>query len=101
MNIEEIKTEIDRLEQSDTNWQNIEKLSWLYVVHDHMAGDSAHVTYAEQDAMMPNHAGEFGQAVSGKNINKIMDVISEHMSVIKILHPKEYQAVLDRISEIP
>lgn len=101
MNIEEIKTEIDRLENGDTNWQNIERLSWLYAVYDHLAGDSAQVVHIEQDAMMPNHAGEFGQAVSGKNISKIMDVISEHMSVIKVLHPKEYQAVLDRISEIP
>ena len=100
MDIGEIRTEIARLEQGDTNWQNIEKLSWLYSVHDHMAGDSAHEIRYTQDAM-PEYAGEFGQAVSGKKIDGIMNILSEHMAVIKVLHPKEYQAVLDRIAEIP
>ena len=100
MDIAEINTEIARLERSETNWQNIERLSWLYAVHDHMAGDSAHVVRVEQDAM-PEYAGEFGQAVSGKNIGDLMNILSEHMAVIKILHPKEYAAVLDKIAEIP
>ena len=100
MDIGEIRTEIARLEQGDTNWQNIEKLSWLYSVHDHMAGDSAQVVHVSE-GNMPEYAGEFGQIVSGKNIDGVMNVLQEHMAVIKVLHPKEYQAVLDRISEIP
>ena len=100
MNIAEVKDEITRLEKSDTNWQNIERLSWLYAVRDHMASDSANVVHVAQNAM-PDYAGEFGQAVSGKNIDGVMNVLTEHMAVIKVLHPKEYMAVLDRIAEIP
>lgn len=100
MDVAEITKEIDRLENAETNWQNIERLSWLYAVRDHMAGDSANVVHVTQDAM-PDYAGEFGQAVSGKNIDGIMNILSEHMAVIKVLHPKEYKAVLDRIAEIP
>lgn len=100
MDVAEITKEIDRLENAETNWQNIERLSWLYSVRDHMAGDSANVVHVAQN-VMPEYAGEFGQAVSGKNIDGIMNILSEHMAVIKVLHPKEYKAVLDRIAEIP
>lgn len=100
MDIAEIKEEITRLEKSDTNWQNIERLSWLYAVHDHLAGDSVQTIPIERSDM-PQYAGEFGQVISGKNINGVINILQEHMAVIKILHPKEYQAVLDKISEIP
>lgn len=100
MDIAEIKKEIERLENGETNWPNIERLSWLYAVHDHMAGDSAGIVHVSE-GNMPEYAGEFGQAVSGRNIDGVMNVLQEHMAVIKVLHPKEYQAVLDRISEIP
>lgn len=100
MDITEITDEIAKLEQSETNWTNIQKLSWLYTVYDHMVGDSTHEIRYTQDAM-PRFAGEFGEAVSGKDIGGLMNILSEHMSVIKVLHPKEYQAVLDRIAEIP
>lgn len=99
MNIAEIETEITRLERGDTNWQNIERLSWLYAVYDHLAGNHGVVSADRVD--MPQYAGEFGQVVSGKNIDGVMNVLQEHMAVIKILHPKEYQAVLDKITEIP
>ena len=100
MDIREIEEEIVKLEEADTSWQNIQKLSWLYTVHDHMAGDSAGIVHV-LEGNMPEYAGEFGQAVSGKDISGLMNILSEHMSVIKVLHPKEYQAVLDRIAEIP
>lgn len=100
MNITEIEKEILSLEQSDTNWQNIQKLSWLYTVRDHMARNNiAEIQDAKK--MMPKYSGEFGEVVSGVDIDGLMNILSEHMSVVKILHPKEYQAVLNRISEIP
>ena len=100
MDIAEIKTEIARLEKAETNWQNIERLSWLYAVYDHLAGDSVQTIPIERSDM-PQYAGEFGQVVSGKNIDGVMNVLQEHMAVIKVLHPKEYQAVLEKIKEIP
>ena len=98
MDIEEIRTEIARLEQDDTNWQNIQKLSWLYIVNEHLGAER--VIKLNTD-VMPDYAGEFGEVVSGRNIDGIMNVLQEHMAVVKVLHPKEYQAVLNRIAEIP
>lgn len=96
MDISEIRNEIESLEQSDTNWSNIQKLSWLYIVYDHMLNDNP----KQISNNMPKYAGEFGEMVSGVNIDNLMNILSEHMSVIKILHPKEYQAVLDKIREL-
>ena len=106
MNIEEIENEIESLENDATNWSNIQRLSWLYVVRDHIGGERAEgETHASvQRTMvhtMPEYGGEFGEAVSGVDIDGLMPILSEHMDVIKLLHPKEYQAVLDRIKEIP
>ena len=101
MDIAEISNEIAKLEKSDTNWSNIEKLSWLYTVYDHMTGTHAEPVVVTRSGCCPEYAGEFGHTVGGKNLDGIMNVLSEHMAVIKILHPKEYQAVLDRIAEIP
>lgn len=103
MNIDEITSEISRLEESETNWTNIQKLAWLYIVHDHLSQNIIPMTYDVKNVqdVMPEYDGEFGKAVSGVDIEKLMNILSEHMDVVKVLYPKEYQAVIDRISEIP
>lgn len=101
MNIEEIKKEIAELERADTNYPNVQRLSWLYTVYDHMADDKAPIVANKVQSIMPTYQGEFGEAVSGVSIDGLMNVLNEHMEVIKLLYPKEYQAVLQRIREIP
>ena len=103
MNIEEIKKEIIELERADTNYPNVQRLSWLYTVYDHMADDKAPIIANKVQNIMPTYSdiGEFGEVVSGVSIDGLMNVLNEHMEVIKLLYPKEYQAVLQRIREIP
>ena len=91
MSVAEIEAEIKSLEQGDTNWQNIQRLAWLYTVHDHMTGQVPDI--------MPESDGEFGKILAGKDVNKVANIMSEHMAVIKILHPKEYNAVCDRLEK--
>ena len=100
MNIEEIKKEIIELERADTNYPNVQRLSWLYTVYDHMADDKAPIIANKVQSIMPTYQGEFGEVVSGVSIDGLMQILSEHMEVIKLLYPKEYQAVLQRIREI-
>lgn len=99
MNISEIESEIKSLEQGETNWTNIQRLAWLYTVYDHMTRGGDTVVSYNAVRVMPDYGGEFGEAVSGKSIDNVMQVLTEHMAVIKVLHAKEYQAVLDRIKE--
>ena len=99
MNISEIEEEILKLEKADTNWQNVQRLAWLYTVRDHLSSDKMPIVANKVMQVMPNYSGEFGQAVSGTNIDSVMSVLSEHMEVIKILFPKEYQEVINNIKK--
>lgn len=97
MNLDEIQREISTLEQGETNWQNIQRLSWLYTVSTHLNNDQR---VPVKTAVMPSYGGEFGGIVSGVPVDDLMTILTEHMAVIKILHPKEYEAVLQRIREV-
>lgn len=101
MNISEISEEIKKLEQADTSWQNVQRLAWLYTVRNHLSDDKMPIVASKIQSVMPNYDGEFGEAVSGAKLDNIMTVLNEHMAVIKVLLPKEYQAVIDRIKEVP
>lgn len=102
MNIADITNEITALESAEANWGNVQRLAWLYTVYDHLSGDSTpQVTSSRTVSIMPVYGGEFGEACSGKSIDNIMQVLTEHFAVIKILHAKEYQAVINKIKESP
>ena len=103
MNLVEIENEIAGLEQGETTWASIQRLSWLYTVRDHL-GDARPgpvLQSAHTVDVMPDFDSEFGHCVCGVDVRALMGILSEHMDVVKILYPKEYQAVLDRIAEIP
>ena len=97
MNVSEIEEEIAKLEKADTSWQNVQRLAWLYTVKDHLAADKTPVVANKVMQVMPTYSGEFGEVVSGVSVDDIMSVLNEHMQVVKILLPKEYQAVIDKI----
>lgn len=99
MNVEELKKEITKLEEADTNWQNVQRLAWLYTVQDHLSADKVPIVANKVQNVMPEYDGEFGKIVSGANADNIISVLNEHMQVVKILLPKEYQAVIDRIKK--
>lgn len=94
MNINEIDREIHSLESGQTTFTACEKLAWLYVVRDHLnhTKDSS-IFDLESDT-------EFMSAISGKPIDKVLHVLNEHMDVIKIVYPKEYEALLKKIGEL-
>lgn len=99
MSISEIEEEIIKLELAETSWQNVQRLAWLYTVKDHLAADKTPIVANKVMRVMPNYSGEFGEAVSGVNIDNVMSVMNEHMEVVKILLPKEYQAVIGKIKK--
>lgn len=96
MNIEDIVSEIEKLEQSDSNWNNVQRLSWLYTVRDHMAGDQPR----SEEPIVTSGSSVFLQSVGGKNAGSVMKVIDEMMEATQILNPKLYENVLIRINEL-
>ena len=88
----DIEREIERLEHAEPTWENIEKLAMLYIVSD--KSDSQPKTVG----VVPKvGSDEFARACKGVEIEPLMQILSEHFQAIKVLHPKEYQAVLDKI----
>lgn len=94
MNIDEINLEIDRLEVSQTNYENCSKLSILYIIRDHMAKPKSLI--AEYD----NPTSEFLAVVGGAPISDVLLIIDEHMECMKLLYPKEYSAIINRIKQL-
>ena len=88
MNIQEIKKEIKVLEKSETTWQNIERLSWLYSIREHFRPE-----------MKFSKESEFLDICKKADLNSMLEILDEHMEVIKVLHPKEYQSLIERIQQ--
>lgn len=89
MDLIEINDEIEDLEQSETTWQNIEKLAWLYIIKNNLKEYS----YDSKDS-------EFLQACQNVDVVPLLNLLDEHMEVVKILHPKEYRALISRIQSL-
>ena len=98
LNLNEINDEILMLESKrDTTYSVIEKLSQLYIVRDHLSGCSVtKVVEAVPVEIVGN--SEFLEMVSGKDSVKAWAVIDEHMSALKVMYPKQYKAILNRIA---
>ena len=93
--LETIEREIDELESRDTTYQGWERLSWLYVCRDHLlpAREESRVT---QDL----HGSEFLEAASGVSYPALMRVIDEHMSALRAVQPREYEAVMRKVEAL-
>lgn len=94
--LEVIEAEIDRLEAKDTSYYTCSRLATLYTVRDHLrpqaSGDSA---------LLPKMGGsDFLQGVSGKSCKDVLKVIDEHLETIKLLYPKTYSSLVDKIREL-
>lgn len=95
IDLETIEREIDELEaRGSTTYALCERLSWLYVVRDHLLPP-------KQDTITnPIGGSDFLDAASGVPYSQLMKVIDEHMEAVKVVYPKEYESVLARIRAI-
>lgn len=81
----EIDAEIERLENSETTYGNCERLSILYNVRNNAAVKSRAIQ------------SEFLNTVESMPIDTVLKVLDEHFECIRIIYPKEYQSVLERL----
>lgn len=94
MNVSEINTAIERLEKSETNYENCSKLSILYIIRNNLDKK------AEDVAVYSNGTSEFLQALNGAPYNEVMNIIDEHLECVKLLYPKEYTAIINKIKQL-
>ena len=90
--IDEINSEIKKLENQPASYQTIERLACLYIVRDHLTEPP--VTGSD----VPQGESDFYCACSGKSISEVMEVIDELMNVLAVLQPRIYSAVISKLS---
>lgn len=89
-----IEQEILSLEAKDTTFAVVERLAWLYVVRDHLKPFKA-------DARTGELVGsKFKEACSEVPIELLIDVLDEHMETLKLFYPKDYEAIIQKISAL-
>lgn len=100
MDIREVKAEINRLEGSETNYQNCNRLAVLYIIEEHLGGQPETViTPKEAEYSIPK-SSEFLEVVSRAPLSGVLSVMDEHMECIKALYPKEYSVIINKIMEL-
>lgn len=99
INLETIEREISELEARETSYRLCERLSWLYIVRDHLYAK----IYPQdgQAGLKSSLSGsDFLDAANGKPYEDVMQVVNEHMETIKMLYPKTYDGVVQRLREL-
>ena len=94
VNIETIEQEILELEQKDASYAVVERLAWLYIVKEHLAPKREEVRTGAY------FGDRFREACSGVPMESLLDVLSEHMQTVELVYPKEYEAIIKKISAL-
>lgn len=96
IDLETIEREISELETRDTSYRLCERLSWLYTVRDHLMPQAA-----QDSALVPQIKGsDFLEAASGTRCTELLKVINDHLETIKLLYPKTYSALIDKVRQL-
>lgn len=95
INLDIIEREINELEaRGETTYSLCERLAWLYVCRDHLLP-------AKKEASTPElYGSEFLVAASAVSYPDLMRILDEHMEALRVVQPRQYEAVLAKIREI-
>lgn len=93
IDIDEINEEIERLERGATTYSSCEKLSVLYAVRNNARIQDSGYSYAEAPS------SEFVAAVRSKPFEEVLNILDAHMQSLRIVYPKEYDLILQKIRE--
>ena len=89
IDIDEINSEIAKLESMPLSYTTLERLSWLYTVKDHN-------TY-KPSGEIPKGKSEYMCACSKKTVNDVMIVMDELMGTLAVIQPRLYSAVMEKL----
>lgn len=97
LDLETVEREIDKLEHREVSYKLCERLSWLYIVRDHLLQEK----YPQATGTTPRMEGsEFLEAASGVPYPDLMRLIDEHLEAIKMVYPKTFSALIDKIRQL-
>lgn len=96
INPDELDKEILMLEKKDTTYANCERLAWLYIVRDHISGQ----TTKQPIPLDVSGESEFLKAVEGKDSVAVWNIIDDLMDTIRVAEPGAYEWVMRKINKI-
>lgn len=78
-------------------------LADLLIIYDHLFGEPINSGYSyanevEKPTITTTSDTEFLAAVNGKDTAKVLMVVDELMQTIQVLHPRIYDAVIDKLN---
>lgn len=78
-------------------------LADLFIIHDHLFGETINSGYSyanevEKPTITTTSDTEFLAAVNGKDMEKVLMVLDELMQTIQVLHPRIYDAVIEKLN---
>ncbi len=98
----ELLKAIEECEKNVNSFQGCEKLSALYTVYDHLYGQPVEYTniHTETETIIETDGdNDFLKAINGKSAVKIWNIVSELMESVKLIQPRLYDAVMQKIQE--
>ena len=99
ISLETIEREISELEAREVSYRLCERLSWLYIVRDHLY-EKIYPKEGGERQKSSLSGSEFLDAANGKPYEDVMRVVDEHLETIKLLYPKTYSALVDKIRQL-
>lgn len=94
----ELSEAIRECESAPSSYQNCEKLAVFYTVYDKLFADSSEKPTKSID-IQPLSDSEFMQIITGKDWTSLLMILDELMDTIKILQPRLYEAVMQKLRE--
>lgn len=115
-NCEIIEQEIAELEAKQIDYGTAEKLAWLYIVRDHIKSPKTHHTeeHPTEESMVSMERAvskpemmvkeesetEFLKIIEGKDLDCVLAIIDETMSVLQTTLPRIYNNTMAKLYNI-
>ena len=98
----ELLNAIEELEMSPSTYQNAEKLATFYLLYEHLYVKKEPVNRIEsvREVTIDRYGdSDFFQAIEGRRAEDEWKVMDDLMNTLQMLHPRLYQATLDKLRE--
>lgn len=95
---------IEACEKEPLTPSKIAKLADFYIIYDHLFGEPvgyrSNMSFAEPPAeniLKTSGKTEFLQAIDGQPADKVLNIVSELVESIKLLHPRMYEHMITKL----
>lgn len=99
IDLDMVEAEIAKLEMMPTSFYACRRLSTLYNVRDHLM-DKMFPKEVSNGPKSSLGGSDFLDAANGKSYEDVMKVVDEHLETIRLLYPKTYSALVDKIRQL-